>query len=102
MHHLTTPIELRRPALFHYGTATLAKLANWTAASGYIAPYAVVGPVNAAQLSVLGVAEISDQNRTPARRVGLAPSPTTAAPAEKGAASQEERCADGYISSPTT
>ncbi|MCA0942078.1 hypothetical protein LCM08_19470 [Salipiger pacificus] len=31
MHQLTTPIELRRPALLHYGTATLAKLAIWVA-----------------------------------------------------------------------
>lgn len=58
MHDLTTPIELRRPALIHYGSGTLDKLAEWVAASGYKAPFVVADPVNAARLSVLGLGEV--------------------------------------------
>ena len=59
MHNLTTPIELRRPALVHYGSGTLAKLADWVAAEGYSTPFVVADPINAARLEALGLGAVA-------------------------------------------
>ncbi|WP_199699603.1 iron-containing alcohol dehydrogenase family protein [Notoacmeibacter ruber] len=59
MNDLTTPIELRRPALVHFGSGTLAKLSDWVGASGFKAPFIVADPVNAARLSALGLGEVN-------------------------------------------
>ena len=59
MHNLTTPIELRRPALVHYGSGTLSKLADWVAEGGYKAPFVVVDPINAARLDALGLGTVA-------------------------------------------
>ncbi|WP_370049866.1 MULTISPECIES: iron-containing alcohol dehydrogenase [Salipiger] len=59
MHNLTTPIELRRPALVHYGSGTLAKLAEWVAAEGYSTPFVVADPINAARLEALGLGAVA-------------------------------------------
>ena len=59
MHNLTTPIELRRPALVHYGSGTLSKLADWVAEGGYKAPFVVADPINAARLDALGLGTVA-------------------------------------------
>ncbi|WP_353475990.1 iron-containing alcohol dehydrogenase (plasmid) [Salipiger sp. H15] len=59
MHTLTTPIELRRPALVHFGSGTLARLADWVAEGGYAAPFVIADPVNAARLPALGLGEVA-------------------------------------------
>ncbi|MCP1200844.1 iron-containing alcohol dehydrogenase [Notoacmeibacter sp. MSK16QG-6] len=59
MYNLTTPVELRRPALVHYGSGALAKLADWVAASGFKAPFVVADPINAVRLSLLGLGEVN-------------------------------------------
>ena len=59
MHNLTTPIELRRPALVHYGSGTLSKLADLVAEGGYKAPFVVADPINAARLDALGLGTVA-------------------------------------------
>ncbi|MHA6344270.1 iron-containing alcohol dehydrogenase family protein [Roseivivax sp. CAU 1761] len=56
---LTTPIDLRRPALVRYGSGTRDSLAGWVAAGGFARPVVIADPVNAARLDVLGLGAVA-------------------------------------------
>lgn len=55
MLQLTSPIELQRPPVVHFGSGTLDKLTSWIANRGYIRPIVIADSVNAERLGLLGL-----------------------------------------------
>ena len=55
---LTTPIELLRPPVVHFGAGTLPKLADWVRAQGFLHPVVVADVANAKRLDVLGIGAV--------------------------------------------
>lgn len=59
MLQLTSPIELQRPPVLHFGEGALAKLADWVASRGYARPFIVADAVNIARLDALGLGSVA-------------------------------------------
>lgn len=57
MQTIAHPIELLRPPVIRFGTGTIAHLADWIKASGYLRPFVVADAFNADRVAVLGALE---------------------------------------------
>ncbi|GAB1583881.1 iron-containing alcohol dehydrogenase [Phyllobacterium phragmitis] len=53
---LTHPLEMQRPPILHFGIGVLPKLGEWVVNRGFTRPFVIADVVNAARLSVLGLA----------------------------------------------